>query len=208
MKTLDRGKDKIQFICDQLRKETLEPAKLEAASLIEEAEKQAENIVRAAEKNADEIVVEARNCMDREKSVFQSSLKQATKQSLEALRQDVEKNLFNPELFAILEQNLKDKNLLASLITKLIEAIEKEGLSADFSAIISQNASSEELNALLASSIIDRLKEKSVVLGKFAAGAKIELHDQRMTIDISAEALKELFGNYLRKDFRQLIFNL
>lgn len=207
MKTLDKGKDKIQIICDQLRKETLEPAKIEAAKLIEEAEKQAENIVRAAEKNADEIVVEARKCMDRERSVFQSSLQQAAKQSLEALRQEVEKNLFNPELFAILQQNLKDPSLLANLITKLIQAIEEEGLSADFSAVIANNTSPEELNMVLGKAITDKLRQKSVSLGKFAAGTKIELHDQRMTIDVSAEALREVFANYLRKDFRQMLFN-
>ena len=37
MKGLETGKDKIQKICDALRKETLEPAKQEAREIVEKA---------------------------------------------------------------------------------------------------------------------------------------------------------------------------
>jgi V/A-type H+-transporting ATPase subunit E len=88
----------------------------------------------------------------------------------------------------------------------MIQAIEKDGISTDFSALIPKVASVQELNALLGKSVLERLKEGSVVVGDFAGGAKLKLHDKKMTIDISDSALKELFSRYLRKDFRKLLF--
>ena len=41
----DKGQDKIKKICDQLREETLEPAKQEAEEMLENAKKQAEKII-------------------------------------------------------------------------------------------------------------------------------------------------------------------
>lgn len=54
MKSLETGKDKIQKICDALKKETLEPAKQEAREVIENARLQAAEIVTAAKKEAEE----------------------------------------------------------------------------------------------------------------------------------------------------------
>ena len=48
MKGLESGKDKIQKICDALRKETLEPAKQEAREIVENAHMQASEIVTEA----------------------------------------------------------------------------------------------------------------------------------------------------------------
>ena len=50
MKGLDTGREKIQKICDSLRKETLEPAKQEAREIIENAHMQASEIVRCCQR--------------------------------------------------------------------------------------------------------------------------------------------------------------
>lgn len=39
MKSLEKGKDKIQKICDKLRGKTLEPAEKEARQILEDAKK-------------------------------------------------------------------------------------------------------------------------------------------------------------------------
>ena len=39
MQALEKGQEKIQKICDQLRRNTLEPAELNSTSIIEEAER-------------------------------------------------------------------------------------------------------------------------------------------------------------------------
>ncbi len=50
MKTLDKGKDRVEKIVKVLREETLEPAKEEAQRIIDEAKAEAERIVKAAER--------------------------------------------------------------------------------------------------------------------------------------------------------------
>lgn len=206
MKTLKKGKDKIQYICDELRKETLEPAKKEASEIILRAEEEAENLIKTAEENADKIVIAARECMERERSVFQSSLAQAAKQSMEALRQEIENNFFNEELLHIISKELSDEKLISKLIAAIIDSIEREGMGTDFSAVVSSKISSEKMNALIGESICSKLREKSVTIGNFFGGAQLKIHDKKITIDITDSSLKELIGNYLRKDFRQMFF--
>ena len=55
--------------------------------------------------------------------------------------------------------------------------------------------------------VVQALKERSVVLSDLAGGIQLKLHDKKMTIDLSDEALKELLATYIaRKDFRKLLF--
>ena len=138
--------------------------------------------------------------------LFRSSLEQASKQSLEELKQNIESKLFNSELDRLLSKELSNPQVISQLISSMIQAIQKEGLSTDFSALIPKVASAQELNALLGKGILEKLKEGSVTVGDFAGGARLKLHDRKMTIDMSEAALKELFSQYLRKDFRKLLF--
>ena len=54
--------------------------------------------------------------------------------------------------------------------------------------------------------VIDKLKENSVVLGDFYGGAKIEMKDEKITLNISDEAIRDLVANYIRRDFRDKLF--
>ena len=90
MKTLDKGQDKIQKICNVLRQETIEPAQKQAETIVAEAKERAHKIQVEAEKEAEKLHEDARAAIEKEKNVFDSSLSQAVKQSLETLRQEVE----------------------------------------------------------------------------------------------------------------------
>ena len=59
---------------------------------------------------------------------------------------------------------------------------------------------------LLAHEILERLHEKSVLVGPLTGGIEVKLLKENITIDMSDAALKELVANYIRKDFRELIF--
>jgi len=206
MKTLDRGQDKIQKISDELRRETLEPAKKDAERIIAEAKTRAEQIVSESEKQAKKIIEAARATIEQERNVFQSSLVQASKQSVEALRQSIENKLFNQELDKALHKYTIDPNVIGNLINAMVQAIQKNGISADFSAIIPAQVSDKQINALLVEQVLKDLKEKSVVIGDFSGGVQIKLYDKNLTIDMSEQALKDLIARHIRKGFRDLIF--
>jgi V/A-type H+/Na+-transporting ATPase subunit E len=206
MENLDTGKDKIKKICEVLKNETLQPAKEEAQNIIEAAQQEARNIVRAAHNEADEIVSSGKIKLNKEKELFDNSIRQACSQTLESLRQEIENHLFNKGLSDWLKGQSADPTLVAKLINVIVQAIEKEGTSAKLSALIPEQISAEKVNALLIKDVLEKLREHSVVLGKFAGGVQIKLHDKHLTLDLSNESLKELIGQYIRKDFRDLLF--
>jgi V/A-type H+/Na+-transporting ATPase subunit E len=207
MRSLEKGQDKIQKICDKLRRDTLEPAEEDAQRILEEARKKAENIVAEAERQVEQLLKQARGQIEQERNVFQSALQQAAKQTVEGLRQEIEHKLFNEELQNILEKQLGDPKIVAELINGIVKAIEKDGLTTDLTAIIPRLVSIEDVNALLLENVRRRLKAKPLEIGSFAGGAQVKLLGKKMTIDLSDHAIKELLANYMRKDFRKLIFS-
>lgn len=206
MRSLEKGQDKIQNICNKLRHETLEPAEKEALQIIEEARKKAETIKADAERHAEQMIKQARGQIEQERNVFHSALQQAAKQTAEGLRQEIEHKLFNEELQNILEKQMADPKIIADLINGIVKALEKEGLTTDLSAVIPRVVSADDINALLFENIRRRLKGKALEVGNFAGGAQVKLHGKKMTIDLTDHAVKELLANYMRKDFRKLIF--
>ncbi len=208
MKTLEKGQEKIQKICDELRKETLEPAKKDAEKIVNAAHLRAQDIIREAEDESARLIEESLRKIEREKNVFQASMTQGISQSLEALRQEIEKKLFNDHLSSLIKSGTTDPQIIAKLIDAIVKAVENEGISVDLTALIPKNIPENEVNKLLVESVLNQLREKSVVVGHFDGGAQIRLHDKKLTIDLSDSALKELLSRYVRKDFRKLIFDV
>ncbi len=207
MKTLEKGQDKIQRICDSLRVETLEPAKIEAGRLIEEAKQKAAQIISEANKEAERLHANARVAIEREHNIFQSSLLQASKQSLEALRQSIEEKLFNDELEEIVRAEMGKPTVIADLVKAMIGAIQDKGIEANLEAVIPNTASPKEVNALLGEQILKKLKGGSVTLGNIGGGAQVKLASQKLTLVMTDEELRKLLAQYVRKDFRKMLFS-
>lgn len=206
MKTLDTGKDRIQKICDKLRVDTLQPAQEEAARIVEEARVRAEEILGQARAEAAAHLEEVRKRIKQEQNVFESSLAQTGKQTIEALRQSIEKDLFNDQMAATLEKELSDPKVVARILEALVTAIVKEGISADFSAILPKTVSQEEVARSLGEGVYKKLQKHPFTVSDFHGGVQIKLIDRKMTIDMSDRTLKELIAQYVRKDFYALIF--
>jgi V/A-type H+/Na+-transporting ATPase subunit E len=207
MKGLETGKDKVKKICDLLKRETLEPAQIEAQDILEAAKLRSEEIIAEAHRKAEEMHQAAHQEIQQQRTVFQASLAQACRQTLDSLKEKIEQKLFNPELVSLLSKPLQDPKVIARLIEVIVTAIEKEGTHSNLSASISSAVSAREVNTILAAKILEKLKEKSVLLTSIGGGVEVKIVDQNMTIDLSDTAFKELVANYIRKDFRDLIFN-
>lgn len=206
MKTFKTEQEKIQQICDTLRKETLEPAHQEAEKIIAHAKERAEHLINEAHRESERLLAEAKKNIEKERNVFHSSLTQASQQSMEALRQTVEQKLFNPELHHLITSRTADPQVIAHLIKAIVTAIEKEGLKTDITAIIPAQVSPKEVNQLIGEQILKKLKDNSVQVGDFKGGAKIRLEGKRLTFEISDKEIEELLKSYVRKDFRKMLF--
>jgi V/A-type H+-transporting ATPase subunit E len=206
MQTLESGQDKIAAICKTLKEETLEPAKHEAARIISEAREEAKRIEADAHREAEAWHSKAKQEISQERNVFHSSLLQAGKQSIASLRQDIEQKLFNQELSSLVETGSTDPKLIAKLVEALAGAVSSEGIQVDLSAVVPKAVSRNEVTEALGKSVVDRLRGNAVEVGSFKGGAQLKWHDRKLTLDISDGAIKELLSQYVRKDFRNLLF--
>ncbi len=206
MKGIDTGKDKVKKICDVLKRETLDPAKKEAEEIIQNAQIKAVQIIEAAKKEALKVFEESRNQIEKDRNVFQSSLNQACKQSLEKLKQEIENQLFNPELAELFDKPLQENHVIAELVKAVVHALEKEGIDSDLSVIIPRSVSAQSINNLLLQNILQKLKANSVKIGSIQGGIFVKAEKNHVSIDVTDTAVKELVSDYIRKDFRETLF--
>ena len=208
MKALETGKDKIQKICDTLRKETLEPAKQEAREIVENAHMQAAAVVAEAQKKADSMLQDSVREMEEKKRVFHASLNLACRQGIEQLKQTIEKELFNRELANLVAKEMADPKLIANLLNSFMRSMEEKGVEEDFIALIPSEISPRAINDLLLSKVLEKLHKNSVSVGDFSGGLQIQLKGKKITIDISDSVVRELIAHYIRRDLRDLVFNV
>lgn len=205
---MNTARNKIQQICDILKKETLDPAKQEASEIVENAHMKANEIVQNAESEAERILKDAQKTRDEKQKVLEASLNLSCRQSIDTLREKIEKQLFNEQLLALVRKPLKDLSIISRLVNTIVQAIKERGIDADLSVYIPKEIPAKKINELLASCVIERLREKGVVLRDLAAGVQVRIHEENITIDISDEALKSLVSQYIRQEFREMVFNV
>ncbi len=206
MKTLESGKDKIQKICETLKNETLAPARQEAGEIVENARLQHDAIIKKAHEEADQIIENAKAAIEQKKKAFLTSLQLSARQGLELLRQQIENQFFRQDLAELAKDTLSRPDVIAKLVNAIITAIDKEGVDADLSVYIAAQVKPEEVSRHLLATVLARLQEQKVFSGDFSGGAKIRMHGDKMTLDISDQALRDLLADFIRLEFRSQLF--
>jgi V/A-type H+-transporting ATPase subunit E len=173
----------------------IENATLRAAEIVEEAQKKAQALIAAAKAEIEE-----------KNKVFQASLQLACRQGIEMLKQKIEGQLFDVQLSEMIVKELTDPKLIAHLIEAFLKIMEEKGIEEEFVAIIPKTIQPRAINALLGSKILEKLQKETVVVGDFAGGVKIQLKGRQITIDISDATIKEILAQYIRRDFREMVF--
>lgn len=208
MKGLETGKDKIQRICDALRKETLEPAQQEVREIIENAHLQASEVVDSAKNLAKTMIENAEKEIEEKRKIFQVSLQLASRQGVERLKQLIEERLFHRELCDLVVREMGDPKIVASILNAFLQMVEEKGIEDDFVVQIPKSISPRSISSLLLEKGLNRLKENTISVGDFLGGVQIQLKGRQITIDISDHAVRELIALYIRRDFRDLIFDI
>jgi len=206
MTTLQKGKDKIKEICNRIKKEALSPAMIEAEKLISDAKEQALKITEQAKDEASNLIKDAKQVIERERSVFESSMRQGAQQGLESLRQEIEHKLFNQEIKNTLDLEMGNPEMIANLLTAMVKAIDSKGVKADLYAVIGKTLNKSDMIAHLGAQVVQTLTTEKISVGNFSGGAQLQVKKQQFTLDMSDQALKEMLSQYLRKDFREWLF--
>lgn len=206
MKTLDSGKDKVQQICNAIRREALEPAEREKQRLLEEGEKERQALIDEGKRERERIVDEGRRTIEQERNVFDSAMTQATKQAIETCKQQIEA-LLRRDLDVLVDGPTADPAFVASLLKAFVVAFDREGFGANLSATVARNVDAEAVSKLLAKDILDRLEGKTISVGDFGGGGlHLTSRDHKMTVELTGDDVKKLLAHHLRKDFRALLF--
>ncbi|MEI6242411.1 MAG: V-type ATP synthase subunit E [Chlamydiota bacterium] len=208
MKNEEIAKDKMQKICDILKKETLDPARQQSREIVENAEMQAREIIENAKKEAENFQALAEEERVKKEKNFTASLALACRETVEELRQQIEQKLFQENLFDEVEKASSSKEVIARLVMALIRAVEEKGIDADLSAYIAKTAAPSEVAKSLAANFLEKLREKELIVGDFQGGVRVKLHNKQITLDMSDAVLKEMIMRYIHKDFRESIFQL
>lgn len=206
METLEQGKQKLVEICDLLKKDTLEPAQKEAASIVDAAKTESQKIIDQANEQAKGILDEVGKKIEQERVLFNTSLDVASKQTFDKLREEVEDKLFHQELGHLVQQISHDPETVARLVNVIIEVIEREGLNGNISLGLAKSIKPEEISKFLIKEVSTKLSKKEIPVEAISGGAVVCLKDKQISVDISDESLKELLGSYLRSSFREILF--
>lgn len=86
--------------------------------------------------------------------------------------------------------------------------MEEKGVEEEFIAVIPKGISPRSLSSLIAEKIMERLENQVVALGDFGGGVQISLKEKQITIDVSDTVIREIIAQYIRRDFRDLVFNV
>jgi len=198
--------EKLQEICNALRRETLEPARLEAQQLIDKTTQECRQRLHEAQEEAERIREQARAQIRKEQEMARVHLQQAVRQALASLREAIEGQVLQRRLVEELSGPLKDPDVIARLIQALATALERDGLATNLEALIAKTVEPRAVNQHLAQALLEKLRGGTVEVGRFEGGMRLKLCDQQLTVEVTDSVLQELLAAYLRRDFRDMLF--
>lgn len=204
MRAFDTGNEKVKKICDALVEDTLAPAKQEAMEIVKQAKQEAKRIVEEAQAESKRLVDDARAKNEQERAVFDTSVRLAAKQAVSSLEQEISSSLFKSGGKKLVESSFGSAEVAAKLVDALLAVIEKEGLSGSIVARLADGISKEDVAKLILHGAKERLTLENGV--QIRAGVQLVLKDEMMTLDVSGDAIAALLGEFIREEFRDILF--
>lgn len=195
--------EELQGLLDRIQKENIEKIETEKKRLLEEAKKEADSIVVAAKAQADEIVKKAKTEAEAEIRRAESTIKQASRDILIALK---------AELLERLRRIVKDNAgtamtpaLMAELIKKMCAqyAAGKEG---GLEILLPQSDLDAAGKSLIAALVADLKLRPELSLGSdISAGFKIGFKGEDVFFDFSDDAIADLICEYVGPRLAEII---
>ncbi len=186
----------LQELIDQIKKDGVETAENEAASILESAKSEAEKIVSDAKAEAEKMILDAKEQNERFARVSEESIRQAGRNVKIALRESIVR-----QLDTIIGDKVKEaysKDNLSQIILKTVEAWTKD-MDADTITLLLND---KDL-ALLEDELYAAFKEKAMTgitlksHDGMIGGFRISADNGRTFYDYSVRAVTEMLSVYL-----------
>ncbi|MBR2868430.1 MAG: V-type ATP synthase subunit E [Clostridia bacterium] len=186
----------LQELIEQIKKDGVDAAEIQAAAILESAKAEAEKIVAEAKSQADKIMAEAKNENAKVVKSGEDALRQAGRNLLISFRESVTR-----ELRAIVSDNVNavySSDAFAKLVINAVECWAGKPEADDISVILNGSDLAKLEDALFA-----ELKEK--MLGgvtlkandNFDGGFRVAVNNGAVYYDYSAEAVTDMLSDYL-----------
>ena len=201
------GDERLAAICQIIRNETLDPARREAEQILLEAQNEAERIKETAKQESEKLLQATRKKAEEEKNSLDAALKQASKQALDVLRQQIEKALLSPQLTALLEREFTDEEKTAHILDLIIENLRQEGVDSDLSVWLGDKLSKETVVKHLAKSSLEAISEQGIQIGPESYGLMLKIIDKHISLEITPRSVQDMVGTFLRAEFRKILFS-
>ena len=190
--------EEIQYLIDQIQKEGVEKAELEADKIINDAKSKAKKIINdaksEAEKNKSEAIDEAKSLKN--KSI--TAIEQAARDLLITLGQSCEKVVLST-LDVSIKKELKHE-FLTILIKKIIEN-QNESLS-----VILNESDAKNLIGLVSDIAKENSNEIDLsVDSNILSGFKIQFKENQVFLDYTNESLTSSLSEFLRPELAKIV---
>ncbi len=183
-------------LIEQIKKNGVEAAETEAASILDNAKAEAEQIIADAKAEAEKLLANAKTENERLVRVSEDAIRQAGRNLLLSFRESVTKELDAVVNQAVAETYASDK--LPALIADAIGAWTKQSDTDDLTVLLgtSELAALEET---LRAALKERMQNGVTLRANdnFDGGFRIVTNDGRAYYDYSAEAVTEMLSAYL-----------
>jgi V/A-type H+-transporting ATPase subunit E len=196
--------EQIQELIDKIKKDGVAAAEKSASEKIAEAEAKAAKIVADAKEEADRIIKAAKDETARMEKASEDSIRQASRNLVLAFRDGVMK-----EVSALVSADVDksyDADLLSKLIPEAVKAWTSKSDASDVSVLLSEADLSALETSLKASLKAEIEKGLTLKVDKsINKGFRIGIENGAAFIDVSDEAVAELFGAYLNPKVASLM---
>lgn len=196
----------VEELIERLRGEGVEAGRQEAARLLTEAQRRATQIVEDAERRANELMHDAREAAERERVATLESLRQAQRDALLAVKDELGR-LFHERLRSLVHGQLRQPEVLAQLIEALAAGAAGTAPVRKIIASSPDSIDAAALQALLAGTARAML-EDGVALDTARvgeAGLRIGLGQDDVELHLTDEAISELLAEHLLPRFRAVL---
>lgn len=103
---------------------------------------------------------------------------------------------------------MADPKMIANLLNSFMKSMEEKGIEEDVVVLIPKGVSPRSITSLLADRVLKHLEKESLVVSDFDGGLQIKMKEHKITIDITDAVVRELIAQYIRRDLRDLVFNV
>lgn len=212
----------VENLIKHLRKDGVEKGKSEAEAIIADAKEKAEKELADAQKKADAYFAKKQAEIEALKEAAHDDISSVYRDSLLKMKEYLSQQ-FTKKIQGLITDATVDKELLNQMVLEIThkQASKTKGKKGNALGVVFPNKvvglkelrqdpsllNQDDLGQFVMAATADLLKDGVTIMSseKFKAGIKVQLKDEKIELDISDQALTEIFMEHLQPRFRAIV---